>query len=361
MTLIACRLRIHFADDVLEEAFRAEMERAGSRRALVVVDDEAGEAEERLLSALPLRASAEVRPVPGGMPDGRAVRALAARYAAGGFDHLVGLGAAGGIDAAKLARLSLAREAADPAALAPLTTVPGPRGFAAAISDYAASVGAGGERRVVREPRLVPTAAICDPTLTLGADAGASARAGAATLARGVGAFLSRGFNPPADGLALDALSRVLGALPRALERDRLDRRRELMAAALNSALALSKGRGALHAMVLGLRGATARDLDVGALSAILLPGLVAHYARRTGDKAAPLGRALGLRARRGLASGIAARLADWPVPTRLSALGVEARALDDAARLAAADAAAANGPSPVSAAAARAIYEAAL
>ena len=58
MTLINYVTRIHFADGVLEEALRSEMERMDRRRPLVVAEDAhvAGGIGERLYSGFPLRA-----------------------------------------------------------------------------------------------------------------------------------------------------------------------------------------------------------------------------------------------------------------------------------------------------------------
>jgi 4-hydroxybutyrate dehydrogenase len=60
MTLISYTLRIHFADGILEEALKSEMETDGNLRPLILsaTANTDNEPTERILSGLPLKSSA---------------------------------------------------------------------------------------------------------------------------------------------------------------------------------------------------------------------------------------------------------------------------------------------------------------
>ena len=120
---------------------------------------------------------------------------------------------------------------------------------------------------------FLPDVIFCDPTLTLGICIRESASAAVTAFARCVEAYLSGVFNPPADGAALDGLSRVMASLPRLLESETPEVRRELMAASLNSTLAQRKGIGAAQSLAAALACASGMEIDRGAVLRLILPG----------------------------------------------------------------------------------------
>ena len=63
MTLINYLTRVHFADGVLEEALRSEMEVNGKRRPLIVAEDGHldGAVAERFFSSFPIRQNVPFR------------------------------------------------------------------------------------------------------------------------------------------------------------------------------------------------------------------------------------------------------------------------------------------------------------
>ena len=164
-------------------------------------------------------------------------------------------------------------------------------------------------------------------------------------LARSIDAYLSPRYNPPADGLALDALSRVRANIRGALDDDDLAARREMMAGGLNSSLSLQKGLCVVHAICNAIAAASAVRLDPSALGGVMIPHLVGFYGRDANGKGEPIRRALDIAAGADLGAGLMDMMSDWPLPTRLSTLGVPAEALPAAATLAARDRAIGNGP----------------
>ncbi|MEO0959118.1 MAG: iron-containing alcohol dehydrogenase, partial [Pseudomonadota bacterium] len=235
MTLITYLNRVHFADGVLEEALRSELEVHGKRRPLVIAEmvDLAGVPAERLFSGFPVRTAPESFACSPRLATEAAAVQIAEIYHRTVRDHLVAFGSSRAIDLAKVARVAIAYD--EPLAamssaeggarrigdrLPDLYAVPGIGGFASAVSDYARVKLNAGRQVLISSRKLLPTVTICDPTLTLGSSPESSASAASGAMSRGIEAFLARGFNPPADGLALDGLGRTVRHLERALHDD---------------------------------------------------------------------------------------------------------------------------------------------
>ncbi|MEL6793783.1 MAG: iron-containing alcohol dehydrogenase, partial [Pseudomonadota bacterium] len=249
MTLINYLTRVHFADGVLEEALRSEMEVNGKRRPLIVAEDGHldGAVAERFFSSFPIRTVAETYTKVPRQPTEAAALEIAEIYRDRNCDLLIAFGSNRAMDIAKVSRIAIAHD--EPIAelssneggsqriatgLPDLYSIPGILGFASAISDYARVKLHIGEQVMLTSRRLIPDVTICDPTLTLGASASDTATAAAGIVARGVDSYLSPRYNPPADGLAIDALSRARSYALRAIQSDDLEARREMMASGLN-------------------------------------------------------------------------------------------------------------------------------
>jgi hypothetical protein len=219
-----------------------------------------GEEAERLGDALPLDAAPVHFAARARGPADAGLREAAALFAEAGCDGIIGCGGARTLDLARLLGGSGA----------PVITVPtgtesvglGP--FAVAFARHAA------------RQAFIPSAILCDATLTTAAGPAATAAAGMDALVHCLEAYLSTAYNPPADGIALDGLRRAALNLEAAVEDGRnLHARRELLAAALNAGLAAQKGFGGIEAAARGLeaeagtsrpaRGAARRDPARGA------------------------------------------------------------------------------------------------
>src|SRR5262249_43188182 len=99
--------------------------------------------------------------------------------------------------------------------LPPLLALPTP-----ARTPNAASPSAGaflpdtGRESVIFAPALLPRAAICDPELTYGLPPRATAATGLDAFTHCLEAYLSNGFHPLADAVAIDGIRRVARSLP---------------------------------------------------------------------------------------------------------------------------------------------------
>ena len=235
-------------------------------------------------------------------------------------------------------------------ALPDLYSIPGILGFASAISDYTRVRLDDGGQALLSSRHLVPEVTICDPTLTLGACARETACAAAGVLARGIDAYLAPGYNPPADGLALDALSRVADNIGKVIEEDDLPARREMMAAGLNSSMALQKGLCVVHAISNAVAAVSTAPMDPSALGGVLIPRLVEFYGARTNGRTARIQRSLGFDEARSLPDDLLRFVETLPLASTLSELGVQEDDLARAADLAVLDRAIGNGPRSVDA-----------
>lgn len=366
MTLINYLTRVHFADGILEQALWAEMNGAGRTRPLIVTDPGplSSEAVERLSAGLPIRTDAIFfRDCPK-TPTERDARRLGRLYEETRRDCVIAFGGRAAIEFAKLARLMVGHEggveeiarsarqrstgqrstrqrpAAPPDRPDPPDLIVAPRisGLGATVNAFVSLRDEGGARKVVATRRLIPTVAICDPTLGLGADAAASAAAGAGAILACVEPYLAGGYNPPADGIALDGLRRALASLPRVLRRETLEDRREMAAASLNGSLAQEKGPCVAYALVDALCSASAAAPDSGAVGRLVLPGVLRIGGGRARDaRRLTVRDMLRLTAKDCLAEGVEAFLKPLPLPASLSAMGVTgaeaARAAEEAHR----------------------------
>ena len=361
MSLITYVTRIHFADEVLEHALPLEMERLGTDRPLIVCGPHVAAAGplDRLFHALPRTARAWLfeRPTPN--PDEAAVEAALAAYEAEGCDGLIALGGGSAIDLAKAVRL----RAAHPPPLGlyaareggarrigpggpPLVAIPTIAGTGSEANGVAVIRLADGRKRALASPRLVPDAAICDPTLTLGLGAEATAAAGMAALARCVESYLATGWNPPAEGIALDGLGRAARWIERACDAPRCARaRREMMAAGLDGALAAQKGLGGAHAAGGALAGLMGDGGRHGALSALMLPHVLAFNAPAVRERFAALARVMDLPPEADLPEAVAGLGRRAGLPAGIRALGVDEAAAAAAAPLAEEDDASGANP----------------
>lgn len=364
MTLITYINRVHFADGVLEEALRSELEYNRRRRPLIIAESHhvSGALADRFFASFPIRTSPEAFVEVPSIPTEAAAIRIAKRYRETDRDHLVAFGGNRAIDLAKVARIAIAYD--EPLAalssseggtqrighdLPGLYAVPGISGFASAVSQYARVKVASGRQVLITSRYLIPTVTICDPTLTLGSSASDSASAASGAISRGVEAFLSRGYNPPADGLALDGLARTVSYLGRALDDDDLEARREMMAGSLNSAMALQKGVCTVHAITNALASVTDVAVDPSAVGRLITPHLIRFYGGNVTGKLPALRRAFDLEEGADVADGIDAFLADLPLPNSLRDMGLSDADITAAARVATQDRAMGSSPRKLS------------
>jgi alcohol dehydrogenase class IV len=208
-----------------------------------------------------------------------------AAYRRHGCDGIIAVGGGSPLDAAKLVQLLVTHEPPlsryDDAKggdkyvvdnLPPLIAIPTTAGTGSEVSrSGVATLKDTGRKTVVFSPFLLPKAAICDPELTVDLPPHLTAATGMDAFTHCLEAYVSNGFHPLADALAIDGVWRVARSLPLAFENGKdLQARADMMVAAMQGAMAFQKGLGAAHALAHALTPIS--NVHHGLANAIVLP-----------------------------------------------------------------------------------------
>jgi alcohol dehydrogenase class IV len=231
-------------------------------------------------------------------------------------------------------------------------------------------------KKIIFSPRLLAQRVFVDPDLTMGLPAAITASTGADALTHLVEAYLSKGFHPMCDGIALEGLrllsanlrkvvdyARRIAAGEKALLED--DQHREarglMLSAAMMGGVAFQKGLGVTHSLAHAL--STVCDLHHGLANGIMIPYAMAFNSHAVPGRLADLASAVG--ARPADAEGFAAWLLelrkDLGIPATLGEAGVGKDKVDALVEIAVADGCHQNNPRSVTAADFREIFNQAL
>ena len=272
---------------------RQECERVGISRPLIVTDPgvKAAGILQKALDALPGMTVAVFDQTPSN-PTEAAVRAAVDVFKAHNCDGLIAVGGGSAIDCAKGVAIAATHEGplkiyatiegGSPKIterVAPLIAVPTTSGTGSEVARGAIVIVDDHRKLGFHSWHIVPKTAICDPDLTLGLPPMLTAATGMDAIAHCMETFMSAAFNPPADGIGLDGLTRGWAHIERATK-DGQDReaRLNMMSASMQGAMAFQKGLGAVHSLSHSLGGVNPR-LHHGTLNAMFLPAVVTFNA----------------------------------------------------------------------------------
>ena len=313
----------------------------GGSKPLVVTDQgiKAAGILERVLEALgsdPAAVFCDTVPNP---TEDQAIE-TAALYKSSGADSIIALGGGSSMDLAKAAGLlaahggplekyaAMAGGAKHIGKLPPLIAIPTTAGTGSEVSVGFITTMNNGRKETFASPNLIPATAICDPDLTFGLPAQLTAATGMDAVTHCIEAFLVPAPNPPADGIALDGLTRSVGGgwLKRAVE-DGSDpeARWHMMMASYQGALSFVKGLGSVHALSHAAGRLKEKRLHHGTLNAIFLPHLLRFNESAAKEKYERIRFAMGLPSGADVADAIAQLNEDIGIPTTLKEIGVEA------------------------------------
>ena len=267
----------------------AECEKANIRRPLIVTDQgvKAVGILQKALDALPGVPVAVFDNTPSN-PTEVAVREAVKVYHAHQCDGLIALGGGSSIDCAKGVAIAATHEGPLKTyatieggslkitpAVCPLIAVPTTAGTGSEVARGAIVIVDDGRKLGFHSWHLVPKAALLDPELTLGLPPALTAATGMDAIAHCMETFMAAPFNPPADGIALDGLTRGWTYIERATKngQDR-DARLNMMSASMQGAMAFQKGLGCVHSLSHSLGGVNPR-LHHGTLNAMFLPAVI--------------------------------------------------------------------------------------
>ncbi len=335
---------------------KSECERVGIRRPLIVTDPgvKAAGLLQKALDALPGLPVAVYDQTPSN-PTEAAVRAAVEVFKTHNCDGLIAVGGGSAIDCAKGVAIAATHdgplktyatiEGGSPKItdrVAPLIAVPTTAGTGSEVARGAIVIVDDHRKLGFHSWHLVPKTAICDPELTLGLPPLLTAATGMDAIAHCMETFMAPPFNPPADGIALDGLTRGWAHIERAT-RDGSDReaRLNMMSASMQGAMAFQKGLGCVHSLSHSLGGVNPR-LHHGTLNAMFLPAVIRFNASAESmQKEKRLDRmanAMGLASGHQIPDAIRDMNARLGLPTGLAAMGVTESQFDDVIRGAMAD-----------------------
>ncbi|MFT3988037.1 iron-containing alcohol dehydrogenase [Aestuariivirga sp.] len=222
-------------------------------------------------------------------PTEDAVMTASALYKSEKCDGVIGLGGGSALDLAKAVRLLTGHE--PPLAqytlvaggvqrihgrICPMIAIPTTSGTGSEVGRAAVIITAEGRKLGIISPHMLPSIAICDPELTYGLPPGLTAATGMDAMSHCLETYMASAFNPPADAIAMDGLTRGWRALEKAVA-DGKDKaaRNDMMVCALEGAMAFQKGLGAVHALTHPLGAIRQLNLHHGTLNAVLTPAVL--------------------------------------------------------------------------------------
>ena len=331
------------------QLLQQECARVGMKRPLIVTDAgvKAAGILQKALDALPGVEVAVYDQTPSN-PTEAAVREATALYKAQQCDGLIAVGGGSSIDCAKCVSIAVSHEGPLKTyatieggslkitdRVAPIIAVPTTSGTGSEVARGAILIVDDGRKLGFHSWFIVPKAAICDPELTLGLPGGLTAATGMDAIAHCMETFMAAPFNPPADGIALDGLTRGWAHIERATQngQDR-DARLHMMSASMQGAMAFQKGLGCVHSLSHSLGGVNPK-LHHGSLNAMFLPAVVRFNAAaesvQSERRMQRMAYAMGLgeihsaaEAAEAIAQAITAMNARLGLASGLAALGVE-------------------------------------
>jgi alcohol dehydrogenase class IV len=257
-------------------------------------------------------------------------------YRAAGADGIIAFGGGSSMDLAKAMGLMVTHEGPFErlgasvrgmkfiTKIPPLVAVPTTAGTGSEVSPGAVVILDNGRKETFVSAYLVPTAAVCDPELTMGLPPLLTAATGMDAMTHCIEAVLTPVVHPPAEAIGVDGAERIGKYIERATKdgSDR-DARWHLMMGSFEGALAFAKGLGAVHGLSHALGRIHELKLHHGTLNAVILPHSLAMIGNAAEEKFARLRRALGLAPNADLPQYIADLNARLGLPASLSAMGV--------------------------------------
>ena len=274
-------------------------------------------------------------------PTEASVRAAADLYKKNNCDGLIAVGGGSSIDCAKGVAIAATHEGAlstyatieggSPRIterVAPLIAVPTTSGTGSEVARGAILIVDDHRKLGFHSWNLLPKAAICDPELTLGLPPMLTAATGMDAVAHCMETFMAPAFNPPADGIGLDGLTRAWAHIARATSNGSdLEARLNMMSASMQGAMAFQKGLGCVHSLSHSLGGVNPR-LHHGTLNAMFLPVVVKFNASapsvKNENRLERMAHAMGLSSGSDIPDAIKDMNARIGLPIGLKTMGVE-------------------------------------
>lgn len=244
-------------------------------------------------------------------------------------------------------------------AIAPIVAVPTTAGTGSEVGR--ASVITNSEthvKKIIFHPKVLPTAVICDPELTVGMPPAITAGTGMDAFAHCLEAYCSPHYHPMSQGIALEGMRLVKTYLPRAYaDGTDLQARAQMMSAAAMGATAFQKGLGAIHALSHPV-GAI-YNTHHGTTNAVVMPAVLKMNRPEVEERLARAAAYLGIEGGfDGFFQWVMDLRHELAIPETLSALGVGRDRIDEMVPMALGDPSCGGNPVPLTQTNLRALFE---
>ncbi len=204
-------------------------------------------------------------------------------------------------------------------------------------------------KRILFSPKLLARIVFADPQLTMELPPFVTAATGMDALTHNLEAYLAKMVHPMCEGIALEGIDLIRGAIVQAVQAPDLGSRSRMMIASLMGAVAFQKGLGVVHSLAHPM--SSLLDTHHGLANAVNLPYGMRYNISGSEEKFRKIARVMELKKENGEA------VVEWlfdlnrelGLPVRLRDAGVGSEHIETLADLAFADFCHPNNPKPVS------------
>ena len=208
----------------------------------------------------------------------------------------------------------------------PMIAIPTTSGTGSEVSVGSLITMNDGRKLIFASPHLIPSAAICDPELTIGLPPVLTAGSGMDALTHCIEAILSPINDPPAEAVGIDGIEKIIkeeSLIKACKDGQDKEARWNMMMASTEGAMAFSKGLGAVHSMSHALGANQELRLHHGTLNAVILPSVLRFNKEHVGNKYSRIARAMGKNESIDLANEIEKLNEEIGIPSNLAEMGV--------------------------------------
>ena len=259
-------------------------------------------------------------------------------YQKGNHDGVIAFGGGSGIDLGKMIAFMAGQTRpiwdfedigdwwtrADSNVIAPIVAVPTTAGTGSEVGRASVITNSKThEKKIIFHPKVLPSAVICDPELTVGMPSFITAGTGLDAFAHCVEAFSSPHYHPMSQGIAVEGMKLVIQNLTIAYnDPNNIEARSHMMSAAMMGATAFQKGLGAIHALSHPI-GAI-YNTHHGTTNAVCMPAVLDMNADKISDRFNQVSSYLGIKnGFSGFCAFVREFNASLKIPENLSGLGV--------------------------------------
>ena len=205
------------------------------------------------------------------------------------------------------------------------------------------------QKKILFSPKLLAKIVFADPMLTMDLPGFITAATGMDALTHNMEAFLAKNYHPICDGIALEGMRLISGALEKATNNPDYQSRADMLLGSMMGAIAFQKGLGVVHSLAHPL--SSLLDTHHGLANAVNIPYGMEFNIAGSEEKFKRMATTLGIdnSSPKNVVNYLFDLNTKVNIPHKLAAIGVKEEHIETLADLAFADFAHPNNPKPVS------------